>query len=295
MSEVIPDATVRTVPALVTTDIPCRKCSCNLRGLMTDARCPQCGAPIAASVSCDLLRYCDPGWVTLLARGTKLIIAGVAVIFLSVIAGIALGISLRTKMAIYGSLAGLTGNLLMVAGSWLVTTPDPSGVGEDQYGTARKVIRITLLIGIVNAVVHLAAKLSTLPPEITHLLAVIGGLAGIIGVVGLFAELQYYEKLAERIPDPALSSRAKYLKKYFPAFHGLTIVSGLLIVLFARKGAAPGGAFMGLGCFFGIMGVAALIYAIMYLLMIERFSKRFKEQAILAREIWATHTQPPAR
>ena len=45
---------------LVVADVPCRKCSYNLRGMNVASRCPECGAPVGVSVHGSLLRYSDP-------------------------------------------------------------------------------------------------------------------------------------------------------------------------------------------------------------------------------------------
>ena len=164
MSQAMPIAPIPSGPTTVTADIPCRKCGYNLRGLSTDARCPECGIAVAASVSGDLLRFCDPEWVKLLARGTQMISLGVALAFFLDISNIATTLTIRNRAPSINSLAVLAGNVLIVIGSWWLTTPDPSGIGEDKYGTVRKIIRITLVIGIVNGLITLATSLTTLPP-----------------------------------------------------------------------------------------------------------------------------------
>ena len=46
---------------------------------------------------------------------------------------------------------------------------------------------------------------------------------------------------------------------------------------------------MGLACVSGILGLCVLIFGIMYLLLVERMGKRFKEQAQAARMSWAAN------
>lgn len=289
MSQFAPESLVPTQHVAITADTPCRKCGYNLRGLGSDGLCPECGTPIAVSISGDLLRYCEPAWVQRLARGARLIIAGVAVIILGAIASVVIGAvsGIRgTSPAILSALAGFAGNALIVIGSWLVTSPDPSGIGEDKYGTARRIIRITLLIGVINTFINLPGQFVALPPTVASVVKLIGGLAGIIGVIGFIAQLHYFEKLGERIPDAQLSSRANFLKKALPACYLAIILGGIAIALLAHAGTPPAG----FACFLGLVGIAALVLGIIYLLMIEKFSKCFREQATMAEWNWACGT-----
>jgi hypothetical protein len=283
-----------SAPTVVTTDIRCRKCGYNLRGLGTDARCPECGVAVAASISGDLLRYCDPDWVALLAQGSKIIIAGFIVIFLGIITSIALFFAIGPGSSVVGPLGIFAGNVLIVIGSWLITTPDPSGVGEDKYGTVRKTIRVTLLIGAINTLIAMIVQFAPPPPMAAQMIFVIGEVAGIVGVVGLFAELQYYEKLADRIPDPRLSKRARFLKKWFPGLSLVFFIGGNVMRLLIRN-TPPNTIFFAFAPFLTLIEIATLIAGLVYLLMIGRFSKRFKEQALLAAQNWATHAADPAK
>jgi len=296
MSQFVPEDFAPSQPTIVTADTPCRKCGYNLRGLSPGSLCPECGTPIAVSVSGDLLQFCEPTWVRLLARGTKLIVAGVMVIFLGLIsfmiAAIALRISIPQVMLFF-ALTLLAAYTMIVIGSWWLTTPDPSGIGEDRYGTARKIIRIALVIGVGNAIISLPANLTALPPVIAQALALIGELVSVIGLVGLIAQLQYFEKLGERIPDRQLSARARFLKGALPACCLVIIGNSIIVHLLAGNGTPPNGAGTGVGCFMGLVAIAALIFALMYLLMIDKFGKRFKEQAFLAARNWAAHVAVP--
>ena len=42
-------------------------------------------------------------------------------------------------------------------------------------------------------------------------------------------------------------------------------------------------------CFTGLAGLLLLVFGVMYLLMLEKFSKTFKEQASSARQAWAAN------
>jgi hypothetical protein len=290
MSQAATDAPLPFIPITVEADTPCRKCGYNLRGLLTDAQCPECGVIVAASISGDLLRYCPPDWVAALARGVKFILAGVVVTIFGGILAIILKAVLDPLASVVTPLTNLAGYALFVIGSWLVTTPDPSGSGEDKYGTARKIIRITLLIGVANQLLLAERRIVALPRTVEQIVQCIGAIAGLIGIIGLIAQLQYFQKLAGRIPDPSLGARAKFLKVWLPVCCGTMLASSIgaviLLVFFGRK-RTPGGTFV--VCFMSIVGLALLIFGIMYLFMIDRFRRSFRNQALIASRKWAAH------
>jgi hypothetical protein len=73
--------------------------------------------------------------------------------------------------------------------------------------------------------------------------------------------------------------------------YGLLIVIGGLMALMgvnaARGGGAAAGGVIGGACLLGIVAIALIIFGIMYLLMLEKLGRRFKEQAQIARQSWA--------
>ena len=251
--------------------------------------------PRGASIYGNFLRFSDPAWVQKLRQGALYIVVGIFVTIGAVIVGIILGalatMGLPARQMLLQFLA-LGGNVLVVLGTWFLTEPDPSGVGEDEYGTVRKVIRITLLIGIMNTFLSFVSSISTFAPTPRQLITVISALCGIANVIGLIAQLQDCAKLAARIPDQALTNRANFLKVALSISYGLLIMVGIVFALmaFSRGLAGPnGGLMMTLGCSGGILGIAALVFFIMYLLMMDKFRRRFGEQALFAEQAWAGH------
>src|SRR5688572_8897843 len=106
---------------VVISDVPCRKCSYNLRGLRLDGRCPECGRAVGLSVQGDLLRFSDPTWLRTLQRGVKLIIWGILVIVAGAIVGAVLAATMGANIPIL--LLPLIGNVLYLIGVWRLTEP----------------------------------------------------------------------------------------------------------------------------------------------------------------------------
>jgi len=277
--------------ATLNSDTPCRKCGYNLRGLNVSGRCPECGAAISISVGGDLLRYSDPDWLQKLANGANLIVTGYIAIFLTTfVAGFFGILRLRSVLAV-GTLVAVAAGLLVIVGAWLVTEPDPSGIGEDRYGTARRLIRITLAIGIADSILRIITQFSTLHPGVRLIVHSLQLAAGIATVIGFLAQLQYFSKLTQRIPDDSLTTRANFLKIALPVTYGIFVAFTVLTVVqgpIARGARAlgPNPAFLLFGCGTAIVGIAVLVFFIMYLFLVARSGRSFKEQAHAARQMW---------
>jgi hypothetical protein len=277
-------------PAAVTNDTPCRKCGYNLRGLAVNGRCPECGTPVGVAIHGELLRYSEPRWVQTLARGVRLIVAGLAVIALGVFAmmGVAVAGAAAGSPGVFVALVAVVAMLgygLMVVGSWLLTTPDPSGIGEDRYGTARKVIRASLIIGAGNVATSFFQADAAIPPAARVVLDVFAFAAAVFGAVAIFAQLSYLSKLAARIPEPELSARAHFLMYALGISFSIFIVLQWLQAFLGPRPGAPG-APRPLMCFTGIAGLMVMGFGLWSLLVLERMGRLFKEQAALARRIW---------
>jgi hypothetical protein len=273
---------------VVVGDIACRKCTYNLRGLSLGGRCPECGSAVGLSVQGDLMRYAHPTWVRTLQRGVVFILVGIAVIVLGVVVSMVMGAVNGPMLIAQGVM--LIGNLLSVYGAWLLTEPDPGGIGEERYGTSRKIIRVALAVGLGSTLIQLISERATSPPPVMMGLVVIAGLAGLVGLVGQFAQLNYISKIATRIPDERITKRARLLMWGVGITYGLLLLLGLAVALGALTGLMGGGGgplLMGMGCVGGIAGLGLLVFGIMYLLMLDALRVRLGQEALTAETSWA--------
>src|SRR3954447_6999775 len=115
-------------PAAQVADVPCRKCQYNLRSLPPDGRCPECGTPIAFSIQGDLIRFSDPNWVQGLRCGA--VVSVIAMLVSLVGSALVSFVFRRSQMAQIFS--NFISELFFLIGAWLLTMPDPGGVGEDK-------------------------------------------------------------------------------------------------------------------------------------------------------------------
>jgi hypothetical protein len=283
-----------TSEGIVIADVACRRCGYNLRVLATSALCPECGTAVAVSLQGDLLRFSDPTWLDSLQRGVNLILVGIAGTLVVIGAAIAMTLSRVSPRLIreISPLASLVPGLLMFGGTWLLTAADPSGVGEDQYGTARRVIRVALLIGLCEQVLRLGNLVVPLTFGTVILFQIAWLIASFARLVVQAAELQYLSKLARRIPDDKLSKRARFLMWAISITYGLMILLGAVRTYGTRAFGVSSGlntAVVGFGCFSLVDVLCLLIFGVMYLFMLGRFARRFKAEAVLARQTWAAN------
>ena len=66
-------------------DLPCDQCGYNLRTLLPDGRCPECGHPVAETLRPDELRYASPQYVRALASGTTVLAAATTVLLVALV------------------------------------------------------------------------------------------------------------------------------------------------------------------------------------------------------------------
>lgn len=288
----------------IANDVACRRCGYNLRGLSQNGRCPECGTPVGLSLHGDLLRFSDPRWLETLRTGINAILIGIGLMILAVIVSIVAGAVSRGRPGLLSNLVSWASGIVTLIGIWLLTSPDPSGIGEDRYGTARKLVRIAVVAEAIGTVLSSMTSLSGPPsPSAAIAVAVLAFIGGLLSLIGLFAQLYYLEKLAMRIPDMNVAGRAHFLMWAIAISNGVIIVMALLMAVMvvgtSRGGASTGagaafGGLMAFTCVIGIAGIALLIFYVMYVFMLARIGKQIQAQAQIARAIWAQTIAPAA-
>jgi hypothetical protein len=271
-------------------DIECKRCSYNLRGLRDEGRCPECGTPIGLSIRGHLLRYSDPNWVEKVGFGLA-IIAWMMII--AILVGFVGGfIGAFTHPAV-PAILNLGATLVSYYGVWLMTEPDPSGIGEDPMITARKVIRAALLFGVLASAIQLlevGGVGAAMGPAARITLIAVAVVTVLISLVGEFAKFIYYEQLSRRIPNDSLANRARFLRWAYVISIGVMIIAGALTAIAAALGA--GAELMGFACVIGVAGIALLVFGILTIILVFRLQAAVRIQARLARATWLAEPVP---
>jgi hypothetical protein len=239
MSE-IPLAQPVAVPQTpIAEDMPCMICGYNLRGLMIDGRCPECGSAVSRSVHGNLLRYADAEWLAKLLLGVRLMLWSILIaILVSLIGGIVL--ALGGPRAITGITAIFMAGL-DVAAALLITVQEPRISLTDTTITWRKAVRVGAIvaflglvleqIGVTSIGIRLLVQFGMAVGAIRWF-AVIGMILGMAGVVALFGKLVYLRQFALRVPDAPLARSTRIVMWGYGISKAAALLVGLLGLVF---------------------------------------------------------------
>ncbi|HPF41142.1 MAG TPA: hypothetical protein P5081_15625 [Phycisphaerae bacterium] len=280
---------------LVVIDLPCRRCGYNLRTLAEAGRCPECGSPVGLSTRGNFLQFADPDWVARVARGLRIVYV---MIIIGVVTGLAVGClsAVTPVLPVLVSLGLVIGE---VYGVWLMTAPDPSGIGEEKNVSARKVVRVSTLVEVGASAIQTAVSALALGFGGNLVLVVQSFriISRIAQIVAMFARFSYFAIIAERIPDPHLVNRAFMLRKGIL----FSFLIGLVGFVFAVS--APGissvnrGPFVLIAAIIGLPAAAALvvfgIWTVVYIFRMQQ-SVTHESEAAAANWAWEQRHRPAA-
>jgi hypothetical protein len=116
---------VAVAAAPITSDLACVRCGYNLRGITEQTACPECGLAAHRSAAAgEALADCPAGWVTKVAAGAALLLAG----YLGPLVAIALSaIPAYERSALAQPAVAMAYLALHATGAFLVTAREPGG------------------------------------------------------------------------------------------------------------------------------------------------------------------------
>jgi FtsH-binding integral membrane protein len=194
---------------------PCHRCGYDLYKTSVHGQCPECGTIAAASIAGFLPLFSDEIWIAKVLSGVRRLVvslaAAVLLVFLSMLLLASMSYSREAVTVYCFLLAGFT--LWFFRAGWLLSTPDPKPEREGDCGRTRKLVRWALVAvasqGLADCAMLLGKNSLT---EIGVAGYVESCVAQGIGIVWVYAHLQYLECLLRRMPDQGLSGAAKFLK-----------------------------------------------------------------------------------
>lgn len=285
MSKLIDETPIANT--FISHDVPCHRCAYNLRGLTREGRCPECGAPVRVSLQGDLLRFADPAWLKRLLRGTRMGayalmgmgVTSVGASLIRLLFGDFMGWSQWEHVTIAGDLIMFVlGYGFLLFGLWLIATPNPVTVAEEGSLSARRILRLTVLLSIatfgVSAWLYVCSPRNLFWYTVAFLTI---SPFGVLTLPGSWAISRYAMQLSRRLPCGfgwhfAASSFEGYVISW--AFFAVGALS-------SGMGFLPSGYSLFL---LAILGV--LFFGFLCLFMPQHFARVIEKEIEEARRLW---------
>ncbi|MBI1338202.1 MAG: hypothetical protein GC164_14755 [Phycisphaera sp.] len=278
-------------------EVPCLACGYNLRGTNLNGRCPECGTAVGRSAHGDLLLYCEPTWVSQLAKGMNFVLVSILVGFLIGClssSAVAYSASQHAQPQVqWVQLLHLVPNIIALVGYWLLTTPEPRQQMTEAGLSARSLARGCLVAAQGLGVMQIGVSLGQ--PFVAQILAMPGA---ILSIVGLVALLVYLRRIALRMPDTNLASQTLVVMWGTAALYAFLVLIAVVVLVIGvniSRGSQSGqlsagvGVMAALGC---VVGVLAIVFGIWALVLVFWYRKRLMTASSQAKETWAREAEP---
>ena len=179
-------------------DLSCLSCDYVLRGLLPSGQCPECGSPIARSLSRGWLQFCDLGWLARVRSGAGWVLLGI-------LASLPMCACGRGTASVLVHVTMHCIPLAIVAlGVWRLTCPEPGPVVA-KYERARMYARWTCLAMVAADCV--APFVPTTPNPNLQVMQRAPFL--LLWIVCLVACGRFGRELTRRLPDARLGLQTK--------------------------------------------------------------------------------------
>ena len=159
--------------------------------------CPECGAPITVSLAGDALQFADPTWLRKVELGifVQLWTLGGA-FFLLGIAHWVLSWIVPSVADLLSAIVLVLLCLLVFAGIWLASSPNPSMQPSERWCAPRRLVRVAIVICAFSCLVSIT--LFAVMGSVTLGLGVLflGGPFGAVSLVGTYGLCRHVEMVA---------------------------------------------------------------------------------------------------
>lgn len=231
------------------TDVLCRRCRFNLRGLTPERNCPECGFPIERTLQGDPLILSSPGYLRKLSIGLAWILVSTIVQIGLSLVGAAAGFVAAFLVASGGMTAfpywsqivmviiSIPLSLALLYGWWMFSTPDPditSVTASDSGDSPRIIVRwMTVLLVVTSLLSGVSTVMRGDPTEVDFFVIGIGLLATLGSILQFFASLYYVRWIARRMQDASLVEKAARYVWMLPLIYiaGMCVIVGPLVAL----------------------------------------------------------------
>ena len=196
--------------------VPCVHCRYDLHRTSVGAShsttvCPECGRPVADSLSPQRLVFVDARWLGTVRRGLDIIIGGLALgavmfVVLVVVEATVLGRITSPWPEVFVWVMAMPPGLVIAFGIWRLTSPEPGGE-ETGLSASRRVARVAAIsaTGMALATAPEFVIVFHEDPAGADLVAMLFiGVGFLACIVFGFAALLYAASLAWRMPDRRL-------------------------------------------------------------------------------------------